>query len=399
MPKPKKGPRLGSSPAHQKLLLSTLAAQLFVHEGIRTTEAKAKQLRPFAEKLITFAKRGDLAARREVLRDIPDRDVVAKLFHEIGPRFEERQGGYTRILKLGATAQGRRRPDGAGSSSSSARSSSASPAPTPACGVRRAHARVRRDRVPGWARQRDPSIRTIEGELTAHLERVLQEPVKLSVAGRTDAGVHARGQVASFRHGVLGRPDRVRRALNTALAPEVVVVRASRAPDGFDARFSAHARGVRLPHRRSTRRRPLHGPIHVASARASRGRSDAPGGRVPSWGARLRELLPASRGGSIDRRGISSVSRSHAAGTSSRSEPWPTRSSIRWSGPSSGRWWRWGRGSSTPAAMPGVLAARDRSAAGQLAPPHGLTLERVGYRRTPFRPLRNVTFDGARFRR
>ena len=101
MPKPKKGPRLGSSPAHQKLLLSTLAAQLFVHEGIKTTEAKAKQLRPFAEKLITFAKRGDLAARREVLRDIPDRDVVAKLFHEIGPRFEARQGGYTRILKLG----------------------------------------------------------------------------------------------------------------------------------------------------------------------------------------------------------------------------------------------------------------------------------------------------------
>jgi large subunit ribosomal protein L17 len=110
VPKPKKGPRLGSSPAHQKLLLSTLAAQLFVHEGIDTTEAKAKALRPFAEKLITFAKRGDLGGRRqvllhtphqEVLRDIPDRDVVAKLFHEIGPRFEERQGGYTRILKLG----------------------------------------------------------------------------------------------------------------------------------------------------------------------------------------------------------------------------------------------------------------------------------------------------------
>ena len=101
MPKPKKGPRLGSSPAHQKLMLSTMAAQLFVHEGIDTTEAKAKQLRPFAERLITFAKRGDLAARRHVLRDIPDRDVVAKLFHQIAPRFEARNGGYTRILKLG----------------------------------------------------------------------------------------------------------------------------------------------------------------------------------------------------------------------------------------------------------------------------------------------------------
>ena len=101
MPRPRKGPRLGAGPAHQKLLLSGLAAQLFVHEGINTTEAKAKALRPYAEKLITFAKRGDLAARREVLKDIPDRDVVARLFHEIAPRFEERPGGYTRILKLG----------------------------------------------------------------------------------------------------------------------------------------------------------------------------------------------------------------------------------------------------------------------------------------------------------
>ena len=101
MPKPKKGPRLGSNPGHQKLLLSTLAAQLFTHEAIDTTEAKAKMLRPYAEKLITKAKKGDLASRREVLKDIPDRDVVANLFHEIGPRFEDRDGGYTRILKLG----------------------------------------------------------------------------------------------------------------------------------------------------------------------------------------------------------------------------------------------------------------------------------------------------------
>ncbi len=101
MPKPKKGPRLGSSPSHQRLLLSTLASQLFIHESIETTEAKAKALRPYAEKLITNAKRGDLAARREVLKDIPDRDVVAHLFHDIGPRFEDRTGGYTRILKLG----------------------------------------------------------------------------------------------------------------------------------------------------------------------------------------------------------------------------------------------------------------------------------------------------------
>ncbi len=101
MPKPKKGPRLGSGPAHQRLMLNTLAAQLFVHERINTTEAKAKALRPVAERMITFAKRGDLAARREVLKDIPDRDVVHKLFAEIAPRYADRPGGYTRILKLG----------------------------------------------------------------------------------------------------------------------------------------------------------------------------------------------------------------------------------------------------------------------------------------------------------
>ena len=104
MPQPKKGPPLGSNPAHQRLLLSGLAAQLFVNEGIKTTEAKAKAVRPLAEKLITFAKKGDVAARREVLKVIPDRDVVHKLFSEIGPRYVDRPGGYTRILKLGPRA-------------------------------------------------------------------------------------------------------------------------------------------------------------------------------------------------------------------------------------------------------------------------------------------------------
>jgi large subunit ribosomal protein L17 len=82
-------------------LLNGLAAQLFVHERVNTTEAKAKAVRPVAEKLITFAKKGDVASRREVLKRIPDRDVVHKLFSEIGPRFADRNGGYTRILKLG----------------------------------------------------------------------------------------------------------------------------------------------------------------------------------------------------------------------------------------------------------------------------------------------------------
>jgi large subunit ribosomal protein L17 len=82
-------------------MLAGQAASLFTHEKITTTEAKAKALRPLAERLITFAKRGDVAARRQVLRVIPDRDVVHKLFSEIAPRFAERNGGYTRILKLG----------------------------------------------------------------------------------------------------------------------------------------------------------------------------------------------------------------------------------------------------------------------------------------------------------
>jgi large subunit ribosomal protein L17 len=101
VPTPKKGPRLGSGPEHQKLLLGTLAAQLFTHGRIRTTEAKAKAVRPLAEHMITFAKRGDVHARRQVLRRIPDRDVVHKLFSEIGPRYAERSGGYVRVLKLG----------------------------------------------------------------------------------------------------------------------------------------------------------------------------------------------------------------------------------------------------------------------------------------------------------
>ena len=104
MPKPRRGPRLGSGPAHERLLLGTLAAQLFTHEKVRTTEAKAKALRPLAEHLITFAKRGDVHARRQVLKTVTDRDVVHKLFSEIGPRYAERNGGYTRILKLGPRA-------------------------------------------------------------------------------------------------------------------------------------------------------------------------------------------------------------------------------------------------------------------------------------------------------
>ncbi|WP_456917512.1 50S ribosomal protein L17 [Geodermatophilus sp. SYSU D00708] len=102
MPTPTKGPRLGGSPAHERLMLANLATSLFEHGRITTTEAKAKRLRPFAEKLVTFAKRGDLHARRQVMTVIRDKDVVHQLFAEIGPRYENRPGGYTRITKVGS---------------------------------------------------------------------------------------------------------------------------------------------------------------------------------------------------------------------------------------------------------------------------------------------------------
>ena len=101
MPTPAKGPRMGGSPAHERLMLANLATQLFEHGRITTTEAKAKRLRPYAEHLITFGKRGDLHARRQVLKRLNDKSVVHTLFAEIGPRYVDRPGGYTRILKLG----------------------------------------------------------------------------------------------------------------------------------------------------------------------------------------------------------------------------------------------------------------------------------------------------------
>jgi len=101
MPTPTKGPRLGGGPAHERLILANLATSLFEHDQITTTEAKAKRLRPLAERLVTFAKRGDLHARRRVLTVVRDKGVVHRLFTEIAPDMADRQGGYTRITKIG----------------------------------------------------------------------------------------------------------------------------------------------------------------------------------------------------------------------------------------------------------------------------------------------------------
>jgi large subunit ribosomal protein L17 len=101
MPTPKKGARLGGSPSHQRLIVANLATALFEHGRITTTEAKAKRLRPLAERLITFAKRGDLASRRRAMTVIRDKSVVHTLFTEIAPTYDNREGGYTRITKIG----------------------------------------------------------------------------------------------------------------------------------------------------------------------------------------------------------------------------------------------------------------------------------------------------------
>ena len=101
MPSPTKGARLGGGPAHERLMLANLATALFEHGRITTTEAKAKRLRPLAERLVTFAKRGDLHSRRRVMTVVRDKSVVHEMFAEIGPRYENRPGGYTRITKIG----------------------------------------------------------------------------------------------------------------------------------------------------------------------------------------------------------------------------------------------------------------------------------------------------------
>ncbi len=108
MPRPKKGPRLGGSPSHERLIMANLATDLFIHEKVTTTAAKAKALRPLAEKLITKARKGDLHSRRVIMKTITDKAAAAKLLEEVAPRYEDRPGGYTRITKLGP-----RRGDGA----------------------------------------------------------------------------------------------------------------------------------------------------------------------------------------------------------------------------------------------------------------------------------------------
>jgi tRNA pseudouridine38-40 synthase len=244
----------------------------------------------------------------------------------------------------------------------------------------------------GWARQRAPSIRTIEGVVAVHLERVLREPVSLSVAGRTDAGVHARGQVASFTTTSSVEPEPLQMALNGALAPEVVVVEAGYAPEGFDARFSAKAREyVYLIHEAALPdpftagfvwHRPGHlrlGPMREA-ARLLVGKHDFtsfcrhPGGGR-STVRDLQRLAVARRGDVLSIRAVANAFLHRMV-----------RSLV-------GTLVAVGEGKVEAGAMPEILAARNRAAAGRPAPARGLTLERVHF---PPAELTTVKGDDSR---
>ena len=232
----------------------------------------------------------------------------------------------------------------------------------------------------GWARQRDPAVRTVEAELALHLERVLRERPMLSVAGRTDAGVHARGQVASFHTASSVEPGTIGSALNGALAPEVVVTAATIVADGFDARFSATARRYRYTIDLAeapdpfTARYVWHRPGDLtvapmrAAARLLLGEHDFasfcrhPGGDRST--VRDVSVLSVARRGDRVEIAIQANAFLHQM----------VRSIV-------GTLVRVGEGRLDPSAIPAILAARDRAAAGPVAPPRGLVLERVLYGR------------------
>lgn len=232
----------------------------------------------------------------------------------------------------------------------------------------------------GWARQRDPAIRTIQGTLEAELERMLQHSVGLSAAGRTDAGVHARGQVASFVTSSPILPARVQAALNGSLAPELVVREAAHVPRGFDARFSATARTYRYVLRTAPLADPFsarfewHRPGGLSVSRmrdAARhlvGEHDFasfcrhPGGDRST--ARRLQRLSVRRAGEVVVLGARADAFLHQM----------VRSLV-------GTLVAVGEGRLEPDEMPVILASRSRAAAGPVAPPHGLSLDRVTYGR------------------
>ncbi|MDH4112845.1 MAG: tRNA pseudouridine(38-40) synthase TruA [Actinomycetota bacterium] len=234
----------------------------------------------------------------------------------------------------------------------------------------------------GWAAQRDRSTRTVEREVAEAIENVVNEPVKLSVAGRTDAGVHARGQVASFVTGSSRETSSIRDAVNGRLAPEVVVSSVTQAPAGFDARFSATAREYRY-------RIDLGEVPDPFTAAFVWHRPGAPDVRA------MRQAARAVQG----ERDFRSFCRHPGAGRSTirdlqRLSVWHAGDRLELAFRANaflhqmvraltGMVLAVGEGKVDPGDVPAMLAARDRAAVPQIAPPHGLTLERVMYGRNP----------------
>lgn len=231
----------------------------------------------------------------------------------------------------------------------------------------------------GWARQPDPSTRTIEGAVSAQLERVLREPVQMSVAGRTDAGVHARGQVASFITSSSVPPGRLQKALNGALAPEVVVLDAREAPEGFHARFSAASREYVYRIHEATLPDPFtarfvwHRPGHLRltpmreAARSLVGEHDFSSFCRRPKGDRstirdLRQLSVVRHGDVLTIRSVANAFLHQMVRTLVG-----TLVAV-------------GEEKLDAGSIPEILAARDRGAAGRPAPARGLTLERVSFR-------------------
>jgi large subunit ribosomal protein L17 len=183
MPTPTKGPRLGGGPAHERLLLANLATALFEHGRIQTTEAKAKRLRPLAEQLITKAKRGDLQNRRRVLRIIRDRGVVHTLFTEIAPRYEARNGGYTRIVKVAA-----RKGDNAPMAVIELVEELVAPAPAKPSGSRKKAAAKKTTTAPATAAETEAPAEPAAAETAAPAEPTTEAVDEVAAAEVTETG-------------------------------------------------------------------------------------------------------------------------------------------------------------------------------------------------------------------
>ena len=376
MPTPKKGPRIGRDPAHQRLILANMASSLFEAGYLVTTVNRAKMLRPYAEHLITKAKKGGVHQRRQVIATIHDQDVTHKLFAEIGPRYRDRPGGYLRILKLGP------RPGDNAPMAHACRIGVTSELPFRGgrpCAP--AHGRVRRHRLPRLRR----ATRHAHGRSGAARRAGARAARRRALAVVRRSHRCRRPRVGSGGE-LRGRGRRRRRS--GAHRPRGDPAARAR---GGRARRGVRRRRLRRPSlralaclplhdRQPTDARPVPRPHRVVGAGAARPRAAAPRRRPVPRRARLRLVLPQGPGRIDDHATRARV----AAGTTSATaccattSPRP-RSAGRWCGRSSARSSTSAKGRSAPATSSGILRARDRNAAGRVGVPQGLCLWEVGY--------------------